>query len=89
MSKVDLTGERLGNGTKRLDNVLKWIDRVRAREGVSNGLRWGFEGKEDEIDKWSEERRNSYKKVVAILLSLMVLIKPLNCKYMIILCVFF
>ena len=61
-SKVDLTGERLGNGTKRLDNVLKWIDRVRAREGVSNGLRWGFEGKEDEIDKWSEERRNSYKK---------------------------
>ena len=58
-SKVDLTGERT-EGLRPLPHVLAWIDRVRARPGVEAGLRWGMA--EDEIDTWSQQRRESYLK---------------------------
>ena len=48
-SKVDITDR---------PNVMPWIDRVRARPGVGRGLAYGVP--EDEIDKWSKERRASY-----------------------------
>jgi len=50
-SKVDITGNA---------NVMAWIDRVRARPGVERGLAYGVP--KDEIDSWSKERRESYKK---------------------------
>ena len=48
-SKVDITDR---------PNVMAWIDRVRARPGVARGLAYGVP--EDEIDRWSAERRKSY-----------------------------
>ena len=48
-SKVDITDRA---------NVMAWIDRVRARPGVGRGLAYGVP--EDEIDKWSKERRAGY-----------------------------
>ena len=50
-SKVDITGRA---------NVMAWIDRVRARPGVERGLAYGVP--KDEIDSWSKERRESYKR---------------------------
>lgn len=41
-----------------LQNVLAWVDRVRARPAVGRGL--AFEMPESEIDRWSEERKSSY-----------------------------
>ena len=48
-SKVDITDR---------PNVMAWIERVRARPGVGRGLAYGVP--DDEIDKWSEDRRASY-----------------------------
>jgi hypothetical protein len=39
---------------------MAWIDRVRARPGVARGLAYGVP--EDEIDRWSQKRRESYAK---------------------------
>ncbi len=50
-SKVDLTDR---------PNVLAWLKRVRARPGVGRGLAYGVP--EGEIDRWSQERRESYAK---------------------------
>ncbi|MEN8162152.1 MAG: glutathione binding-like protein, partial [Myxococcota bacterium] len=50
-SKVDLTDR---------PNVLAWIDRVRARPGVERGLAYGVP--QDEIDRWSPERRAQYSR---------------------------
>ena len=49
-SKIDIT-------TK--PRVLAWVDRVRARPGTARGIAYGVP--KDEIDKWSKERRASYK----------------------------
>ena len=48
-SKVDITDR---------PNVMAWIDRVRGRPGVGRGLANGVP--EDEIDRWSKRRRESY-----------------------------
>jgi len=48
-SQVDITDR---------PNVMAWIDRVRARPGVARGLAYGVP--EDEIDRWSAKRRESY-----------------------------
>ena len=37
------------------ENVMAWIDRVRARPGVERGLSFGIP--KDEIDQWSEKRK--------------------------------
>ena len=50
-SKVDITDR---------PNVMAWVDRVRARPGVGRGLAYGVP--EDEIDRWSSKRRESYAK---------------------------
>ncbi len=50
-SKVDITDR---------PNVMAWVDRVRERPGVGRGLAYGVP--EDEIDRWSTERRDSYRK---------------------------
>ena len=50
-SKVDITDR---------PNVMAWIDRVRERPGVARGLAYGVP--EDEIDRWSQKRRESYAK---------------------------
>lgn len=50
-SKVDITDR---------PNVMAWIDRVRARPGVGRGLAYGVP--EDEIDRWSPERRERYRR---------------------------
>lgn len=49
-SKVDITTR---------PRVKDWVDRVRARPGVERGLAYGVP--EGEIDKWSKERRASYR----------------------------
>ena len=48
-SKVDITDR---------PNVMAWVERVRARPGVSRGLAYGVPP--DEIDQWSEERKARY-----------------------------
>jgi GST-like protein len=48
-SKVDITDR---------PHIMAWIDRVRARPGVTRGLAYGVP--KDEIDQWSEERKASY-----------------------------
>ena len=50
-SKVDISDR---------PNVLAWVDRVRARPAVERGLAYGVP--RDEIDRWSRERRESYRK---------------------------
>ncbi len=50
-SKVDITSH---------DNVVAWVDRVRARPAVERGLAYGMAC--DEIDSWSEETRKRYAK---------------------------
>ena len=50
-SKVDITDR---------PNVMDWIDRVRERPGVARGLAYGVP--DDEIDRWSQKRRESYAK---------------------------
>ncbi len=50
-SKVDIT-------TK--PRVVDWVHRVRARPGVERGISFGVP--KDEIDKFSKERREQYKK---------------------------
>ena len=64
--KVDLTGDR-NPSYRRLDNVLAWLDRVRARPGVAAGIEWGMKD-EDEVDffffdRWSQETREKYEKM--------------------------
>jgi len=49
-SKVDITV---------YENVMNWIDRVRARPGVERGLAYGVP--KEEIDKWSAERKAQYR----------------------------
>ncbi len=49
-SKVDITTR---------PRVLEWVERVRARPAVERGLAYGVP--KDEVDKWSAERRASYK----------------------------
>jgi len=49
-SKVDITDR---------PHVMQWVERVRARPGVGRGLAYGVP--EDEIDKWSQKRRENYK----------------------------
>ena len=41
-------------------NVVDWVDRVRARPGVERGLAYGVP--KDEIDQWSEECKAQYAK---------------------------
>ena len=50
-SKVDITDR---------PNVMAWVDRVRARPAVGRGLAYGVP--EEEIDRWSPERRAAYQK---------------------------
>jgi len=50
-SKVDITDR---------PNVMAWIDRVRARPGVTRGLAYGVP--KDEIDQWSAARKAQYAK---------------------------
>ena len=49
-SKVDITAR---------ENVMTWIERVRARPGVERGLAYGVP--KEEIDSWSKERRDQYR----------------------------
>ena len=49
---------RLLADNPRRKDIEAWIDRVRARPGVSRGLAYGVP--EDEIDRWSPERRKRY-----------------------------
>lgn len=49
-SKVDITDR---------PNIMRWVERVRARPGVGRGLAYGVP--EDEIDQWSQKRRESYQ----------------------------
>jgi GST-like protein len=48
-SKVDITPH---------DNVVAWVERVRARPAVERGLAYGFP--KEEIDSWSDETRKRY-----------------------------
>jgi GST-like protein len=48
-SKVDISDR---------PNVMAWLTRVRARPGVERGLAYGVP--KDEIDRWSEKRRERY-----------------------------
>ena len=41
------------------DNVVAWVDRVRARPAVARGLAYGAPPKE--VDQWSEETKNRYR----------------------------
>ena len=50
-SKINMTDQ---------PNVMKWLDRVRARPAVGRGLSYGVPS--EEIDQWSEERKASYRK---------------------------
>jgi len=50
-SKVDITG---------CERVMDWLERVRARPGVERGLAYGVP--KDEIDSWSKERREQYRR---------------------------
>ena len=40
------------------DNVMAWVDRVRARPGVERGITYGFP--EGELDQWTEETKKRY-----------------------------
>ena len=42
-----------------LDNVMGWMERMRARPGVERGVSAGVP--EGEVHQWSEERKKSYK----------------------------
>jgi GST-like protein len=55
-SKVDIT---------HCPNVMAWITRVRARPAVERGLAYGVP--KDEIDRWSQARRESYAKSGAVI----------------------
>jgi glutathione S-transferase len=46
--------------TDGLDNLQAWQKRIRARPGVHRGLMVGVP--EDEMDSWSEQRRQAYKR---------------------------
>ena len=48
-SKVDITDR---------SHVMDWIERVRARPGVSRGLAYGVPA--DEVDRWSRKRKAQY-----------------------------
>jgi len=50
-SKVDITGGK---------HLMAWLERVRARPGVERGLAYGVP--KDEIDSWSKERREQYRR---------------------------
>jgi len=43
-----------------LDNLQAWLPRMRAREGVGRGLAVGVP--EAEVDQWSAERKQSYRR---------------------------
>ncbi|MEM8936240.1 MAG: glutathione binding-like protein [Pseudomonadota bacterium] len=51
-SKIDITG---------FDNIVAWVDRVRARPGVDRGLKYGIS--EEEVDGWSKETKAKYAKL--------------------------
>jgi GST-like protein len=40
------------------DNVMAWVDRVRARPAVERGITYGFP--EDQLDQWTEETKKRY-----------------------------
>ena len=48
-SKIDITGH---------ENVLAWVERIRARPAVERGLAYGFEP--EQIDQWTEETKSRY-----------------------------
>lgn len=50
-SKVNITDK---------PNVVAWVDRVRARPGVARGIAYGVP--KDEIDQWSDERKERYRR---------------------------
>ncbi len=50
-SKVDITDR---------PNVMQWVERIRARPAAGRGLAYGVP--DDEVDRWSKERRASYER---------------------------
>lgn len=50
-AKIDITGR---------PRVMEWVNRVRARPGVERGISFGVP--KEEIDQFSEERKEEYKK---------------------------
>lgn len=57
-SKIDIT-------TK--PRIMAWIDRVRSRPGVERGLAYGVP--EEQVDKWSKDRKASYARIGASMAS--------------------
>ncbi len=57
-SKIDITG---------FPNVVKWVERVRARPGVDRGLKYGIS--EEEVDGWTKETKAKYAKLGASMAS--------------------
>ena len=43
------------------DNVMAWVDRVRARPGVERGIAYGFP--DGELDQWTEETKKRYARM--------------------------
>ena len=43
------------------DNVVAWVDRVRARPAVERGITYGAD--QEELDQWSEETKARYQKL--------------------------
>ncbi|MEL7030025.1 MAG: glutathione binding-like protein [Pseudomonadota bacterium] len=57
-SKIDITG---------YENIVAWVERVRARPGVDRGLKYGIA--ENEVDGWSKETKAQYAKLGASMAS--------------------
>ena len=49
-SKIDITG---------FQNIVEWVDRVRARPGVERGITYGMP--EEELDSWKDSTRERYR----------------------------
>ncbi|MEM9085063.1 MAG: glutathione S-transferase N-terminal domain-containing protein [Pseudomonadota bacterium] len=57
-SKIDITG---------YDNIVAWVDRIRARPGVDRGLKYGIP--DDEVDGWKKDTKDRYAKLGATMAS--------------------